>query len=632
MDRRQFLRTGALAVGGGVVASSLSSRGAIAAMVRVPQPSSGATGYGALAAAPDANGFLLPAGFTSRVIAAAGDVLDNTTFVWPPHPDGIGTVATTDGGFVMFCNSNVFNVSPVGVGSVTAVAFGPDGTIHQAAQVLAGSQANSGGCVTPWGTWMSVEEDALYDHGQVWECSSAGGVNPKSLAALGRFSHGSIVVDPDGQQVYMTQAHPFGLLYRFTPTSYPDLAAGVLEACSVSPKGAVSWVPVPDPSASSQSVRDQLPNVAVFGSGGGLACADGMLWFTTTQDSAIHSVDLKAQTHQTIYIGDKADADANRNGFASGRALGYDAGTGMLLVSENGAAPTVMMVGRDGKAVPFAQLVGAGHEVSRLSGVAFDPLHQRLFVSSERGKTASSVGQLIAGLDANDFDGGVTYEISGPFASVAAPNVVVPPLGTVTPSSTVPGTASEGTPTEGSTGTGEAVVTTESPSHAETTEANSNETATSLVEAATTSVSAPSGGSSGGMGGALKGLMLGLVVVGGVFGGPKLLAKWKARPKKANDEDVDGMLEAVDEVAQAEGEGLSVEFGPRGADGDNVTGRRRGAPGAGGALPDDPHGVRPFGERAEDEERLATPVVYKGDGEHGEHGEEEHAAAAETST
>ena len=39
--------------------------------------------------------------------------------------------------------------------------------------------------------------------------------------------------------------------------------------------------------------------------------------------------------------------------------------------------------------------------------------------------------------------------------------------------------------------------------------------------------------------------------------------------------------------------------------------------------------MRPFGERDEDEERLATPVVYKGDGEHGE---EEHAAAAETST
>jgi hypothetical protein len=262
--------------------------------------------------------------------------------------------------------------------------------------------------------------------------------------------------------------------------------------------------------------------------------------------------------------------------------------------------------------------------------VAFDPLHQRLFVSSERATTASSVGQLIAGLDANDFDGGVTYEISGPFATVAAPNVVVPPLGAVTPSSTVPSeTTSEGTPTEGNTGTAEPTATTEASSHAETTEENSNETATSLAEAATTSVPAPSGGSSGGMGGALKGLMLGLVVVGGVFGGPKVLAKWKARPKKPNDEDVDGMLEAVDEVAQAEGEGLSIEFGPRGADGDNDSGRRRGAAGAGGALPDDPHGVRPFGERAEDEERLATPVVYKGDGEHGE---EEHAAPVETST
>ena len=54
---------------------------------------------------PDANGIRLPAGFSSRVIAAAGQRVrrsfwNRTHYRWHSYPDGGATFATPDGGWV----------------------------------------------------------------------------------------------------------------------------------------------------------------------------------------------------------------------------------------------------------------------------------------------------------------------------------------------------------------------------------------------------------------------------------------------------------------------------------------------------------------------------------------------------
>ena len=53
-----------------------------------------------------------------------------------------------------------------------------------------------------------------------------------------------MAVDPVDERLYLTQDHPAGLLYRYTPTTYPDLSDGLLEAATVA-GNAVTWTEVP---------------------------------------------------------------------------------------------------------------------------------------------------------------------------------------------------------------------------------------------------------------------------------------------------------------------------------------------------------------------------------------------------
>src|SRR3712207_8078488 len=100
LRRRDFLRTGALAAGGLALGPSFW-REALAAPAKLgPGP------YGPLQP-PDANGIMLPKGFSSRVLARAGSPVGTTGYVWPFFPDGGATYAAPDGGYILVANSEV---------------------------------------------------------------------------------------------------------------------------------------------------------------------------------------------------------------------------------------------------------------------------------------------------------------------------------------------------------------------------------------------------------------------------------------------------------------------------------------------------------------------------------------------
>ena len=133
----------------------------------------GESPYGPLSETPDENGLLLPAGFTSRVIAVGGELVGETDYEWHIFPDGAGTFDDGNGGWYYACNSEVFDFMAPDSGSVSAIHFDADGNIVDAYRILEGSNSNCAGGPTPWGTWLSGEEN-FSGIGRIWECDPTG--------------------------------------------------------------------------------------------------------------------------------------------------------------------------------------------------------------------------------------------------------------------------------------------------------------------------------------------------------------------------------------------------------------------------------------------------------------------------
>ncbi len=498
MDRRQFLRRGIGAVGAGAVLPTVAMA-ASAGAAATPTATPGVSPYGPLRTEPDENGVLLPEGFTSRVIAVAGEPVAGTDHAWHLFPDGAATFDDGEGGWYYTCNSEVFDGMKPDSGGVSAIHFDADGNVLAAYPILEGSNSNCAGGPTPWGTWLSGEEN-FAEQGRIWECDPTGTKAAVAHEAMGRFAHEAAAVDPVDERVYLTQDHPEGLVYRFTPTAYPDLSAGTLEACIVAPDGGVSWGPVADPSGATAPTRTQVPGATVFPGNEGIWYHDGWVYFTAKIDHTVHGIDLRAQTYQLIWRGDPDGLGVEAAVLSGVDNITVDAGSGDLLVAEDGGNMELVIITPDGSVAPFLRVVGVGHEGSEITGPVFSPRRDRLYFSSQRGPTPKSWGDVLEGMDTTVFQGGVTFEISGPFRGlVEAP---APTTTTVT-----------------ETTTAETAAPSEPPTSEPATTAAASPVTTLLNVAGTTA--APSDVDTGddGGGGAALGIGIGLGVAAVAVGG-----------------------------------------------------------------------------------------------------------------
>jgi len=280
MDRRGFA-TGLVSV----AFAGLALRAGAEAATPLPA----APGYGPLR--PDPAGMLdLPDGFSYRVISSFNTPMSDGLTV-PDAADGMGAFKGRNGRIILVRNHEL-RVRDAAVGAVragqdqplrafdrtqeglalpggtTTLVYDPARRIVEAQWLsLAGTIRNCSGGVTPWGSWLTCEEDVsragsggiAQDHGFVFEVRARqrGLANPMPLRAMGRFNHEAAVVDPQSGIVYLTEDRTNGLFYRFLPDRRGKLAkGGRLQAMAVSGvPDTRNWGAVGLPSGASAPVR-----------------------------------------------------------------------------------------------------------------------------------------------------------------------------------------------------------------------------------------------------------------------------------------------------------------------------------------------------------------------------------------
>ena len=360
---------------------------------------------------PDANGLMLPRGFSSRIVARTGQKVSGTNYTWHYSPDGGAVLPTEDGGWIYVSNSeSVWSFRNSKGGGVGAIRFDSAGNIVDAYRLLSKTIANCAGGLTPWGTWLSCEEFDLtgkslpeyfpksrtYKAGLVWETFPLEpGREAVAHPAMGAFQHEAAAYDEQGR-FYLTEDKKDGLFYRYLPEAEGDLSRGVLQAAKVDDNGIVEWMDVPDPEVKNgRPTRFQVEGATPFRGGEGAAWHDGRIYFTTKHDNRVWFYEVSENRIDVLY-----DAGKSENPVLTGVDNVAITPAGQVVVAEDGGNMELVGVDAQGRAIPILRI--PGHTKSEITGPAFSPDGERLYLSSQRG---------VGGKDST----GITYEIQGPF-------------------------------------------------------------------------------------------------------------------------------------------------------------------------------------------------------------------------
>lgn len=451
VSRRQFLRyvylggsaaaasTWLAACGSSGSASTASGGGSITPPVGGPELTI-PTGPLAAIGTPEPTGIdnmVLPPGFTVRRVARVGfnpltDEPAPDGFEWHSAPDG-GAVylSPADGGWVYVSNSEAGG----GNGGVGALRFDADGNLIDAYPILTGTTRNCAGGTTPWGTWLSCEENGA--NGQVYECDPFG--TPEDAVvkpALGSRNHEAAIIDPINHVAYTTEDAGAGRFWRFVSAesdlvddggvTRQRLEEGELQVMNIegfedggSPAVGdvreavrVSWATpgtVPGSGIGGTDLGAASAGTAFDGGEGlwyyeipeaartipelGMTATRGVVFFATKGDNRVWAYDIENELVEIIFDNEQIDPDFN-----DVDNLVISPG-GDVIVAEDGSGMRLMVVIPNVGAKVLMQITG--DPGSEITGPAFHPDGSKLYFSSQRAPTAEQPD-------------GVTYEVTIP--------------------------------------------------------------------------------------------------------------------------------------------------------------------------------------------------------------------------
>jgi len=407
------------------------------------------TGIGFGPMVRDPKGMLdLPAGFSYRVFSRAGTEMSDGLLV-PGKHDGMAAFRGESGRVILVRNHEMevpwVDLSPFGprnelvhrfdrslmfdprpsLGGVTRVEFDEDsGTVVREHLALAGTQRNCAGGPTPWGSWISCEEDVTrkgngyeQDHGWCFEVPArmdGGPVRATALRAMGRFYHEAVAIDPRSGVVYLTEDRDDALIYRFIPNVPGALAeGGRLQAMAIVGRPSidtrnwtkaqggtgvrevnvgtrlhVEWLDIDEVDTPDDSLRSRMfkAGAARFARGEGAWFGNDAVYIACTS-GGMHQL---GQVWRYVPSSAEATVDEARNRGSIELWVESEDGSilkncdnltvapwGDVVVCEDGeGGDRVMGITPSGEVYPIASNVGSDSEVA---GVCFSPSGRTLF-------------------------------------------------------------------------------------------------------------------------------------------------------------------------------------------------------------------------------------------------------------